>query len=795
MRHVLVVILLVLSVAMTGSGTVGEIMGGWAVSCDATPLAAGNTDGGVGSASVDAERTPTSVFATDNDAVLTDTTAGVWRGNVVSSPVAGESVHLDVLGKLNFLVADRTVDPVWFEETDTSTFAPSGTGTGQIGNLNKVAVDTFNDAVFVSSFGVAGIGRYVIVKYDSAGNYITEFAAYGTGNGQFIGAVTVAVNPSDGSVYIGDGGNSRIQKFTTSGARTSYSYAAQVGTNGSGNGQFGFGLIAIALDSTGNVYAGDRGNARIQKFNSSLTYQAQVAVPGFNASVPIYDLSMSPSDVLYASLVPVTETPGVIPIGTAGIVRTYNTSLVVLATVTPAIPVGVGAILYVTPDSSGFWAYWGYGNYVVKYDSTGQETNRWYSGYAVPENYNSGYPVALGSSGRLVVGFRSSNDTNSAYLGMRVTAFNWSPVPLSDAILYYMLECDSALGGMTFSYDAAADPDVVLPAWSGDVWSHIKEILTAHNLDLYLDNDTIRVDDAGARTIELTNTSPIRTEPVNLFGGQELIMYATNATAGGGVMWSAADSNTRYQIDVGQRRTVTVSTNNYPVQVNILVPTDNLPVLPGQYYVIDSTGTHVPADMWLAAGATVTPQLGAGVGQIDFTLQGPSGAISGYTGPFTFADGNSSTSVGTLTVTGSGTFTNPQPVTFQTGANPTKTTQQVARTIRNFAIDTLDRLYQRAPMAIDEVSGVAVSVSFTVPTVDLLGFGSTMGATFLYNDSRYRITNATFGALTTTITATRYVSIDMIDTATTGLTIDQRDAIWDGYSIDDRTIKPLALTL
>lgn len=792
MRALRILVVVVVSITLAGSGAIGQVVEKWSVREDCTPLAPGDTRGGVGSATVDADSTSTSVFVIDNNLTLEDETAGEWRGNVVASPVVEGKVHLDVAGKLNFLVADRTVDPVWFNAATPKNFIPTGQATGQVENLYKVAVDTSDGSVFASSYGVAGIGRYTIVKYSATGSYITEFGAYGSGNGQFAGAVSITVNPADGSVFVGDGTNNRVQKFTTSGGRTVYTYSAQVGGSGTGNGQFGAGLIPVAVDSSGNVYAGDRGNARIQKFNSALAYQTQVAVPGFSTATPVYDMSMSPADILYVSLV----SAGFFDGDNAGRVRRYSTSLAVVGTdIVPPVPQGTRALLNIAADATGFWAYWGTANGIIKYNDAGVEQRRWYSGYPFSQDVNTGYSIAIGNNGDVVVGFKTGSGFTNFFPANRVTVFNWASVPLSEAILGYMETCDPTLGGMTYSYDVAADPAVVLPAWSGDVWAHLKEVCTAHNIDIYADNGVIHVADAGARIITLDNTSPIRTEPVNLFGGQQLIMYATNPVAGGGVLWSASEANTRYQIDVGQRRTVAVSTSNYPVSVDPLVPTDSLPVLPGQYYVIDSTGAHVPAASWVAAGASVKGTAGSGVGQVEFTLQGPNSPISGYTGPFTFADGNGTTATGALVVTGTGVFTAPQPVTFQTGANPTKTTQQVARTIRNFAIDTLERLYQRAPMAIDEVSGVAVTVTLEVPTVDLLGFGSTMGATFLYNDSRYRITNAVFGALTAQITATRFVSIDMIDTVTAGLTIDQRDAIWAGYSIDDRTIKPLALTL
>jgi len=767
----------------------------------------------VGSASLDAAATSTSLFAIDNDFTLTDSTSGTFLGNVVGSPVQGGKAHLDVAGKLNFLVADRTVDPVWFEAGTPILSAPigsdsNGAGAGTIATPYDIAVDPYDDSFFVSSYsvvnlsGFVSVDKYLIVKYDAAGNYVTQFGgtagASGSANGFFGGITTVAVSSVDGSVAVGDGVNSRIQIFTPNVARTTYTYSTKVGTVGTGNGQFGSTTaISVAYDSVGALYGADSANARIQKFTVSgttVTYVSQVAVSGFNSVNPIRKLTMSSTDVLYASLLTATTA------GAVGTIRSFNTSLVAQNTWTFSAPAGTDSgIKGIGADATGLWASWGQGNFLVHYAVSGSsltEDNRWYSGFTIAPLVFSSYTPAVKSTGEVVVLFPDPATATVDTFGLyRVTSFDWTPVPLSDAIEGYMLDCDETLGGMTYSYDAAVDPDVIFPAWSGDVWSHLKEICTAFQLEIYPDGNVIRVTDIGSRTVTINNHSPLKIEPTNLFGGQQIVVYAQNPRAGGGIVFDASTQNTRFQIDVGQSREVVVNTLNYPVSVDALVPTSTLPVLPGQYYVLDSLGVNVPAATWTSAGASVTPALGDSPGQVKFTLTGPGAAISGYTGPFTFADSLTSTGEAALTLTGTGTFTTPVPYTFGTGADPTKTTTLFAPTIRNFAIADITQVAKVTPAAIEDVSGVAVTVSFSMPTADLNGFGLSAGSLFYAEDSRYRIKSVRFGVLKADVTAVRHVTLDDIDDALTGLTYDQQDAIWAGYSYNDRTIKPLALTV
>ena len=70
---------------------------------------------------------------------------------------------------------------------------------------------------------------------------------------------------SDGSVYVADTANHRIQKFTSAGV-----FISQWGTEGNGSFRRGDGQFdepgGIAVASDGSVYVADTDNNRIQKF-------------------------------------------------------------------------------------------------------------------------------------------------------------------------------------------------------------------------------------------------------------------------------------------------------------------------------------------------------------------------------------------------------------------------------------------------------------------------------------------------------------------------------------------------
>ena len=73
---------------------------------------------------------------------------------------------------------------------------------------------------------------------------------------------------ADGSVYVADRGNHRIQKFDADGV-----FVTKWGSSGTGNGQFNL-PFGVAVAADGSVYVADRGNHRIQKFDAALHLNA-----------------------------------------------------------------------------------------------------------------------------------------------------------------------------------------------------------------------------------------------------------------------------------------------------------------------------------------------------------------------------------------------------------------------------------------------------------------------------------------------------------------------------------------
>lgn len=138
----------------------------------------------------------------------------------------------------------------------------------RFGAAQGLAIDRTTGNLFV-----ADNSNQVIRKVTAAG-IASTYA--GTGNwgwldgpaasARFGTPIGVAFEQSTGNVYVADDDNNRIRTITPAGA---VSTLAGSGTSGSGDGSAATATFnapySVAVDGSGNVYVGDRGNLRIRK--------------------------------------------------------------------------------------------------------------------------------------------------------------------------------------------------------------------------------------------------------------------------------------------------------------------------------------------------------------------------------------------------------------------------------------------------------------------------------------------------------------------------------------------------
>jgi sugar lactone lactonase YvrE len=109
---------------------------------------------------------------------------------------------------------------------------------------------------------VADTWNHRIQRFSATGQFLGTWGSQGSGDGQFVNPYSVTVAP-DGTVYVADTDNDRIQRFSATGQ-----FLGKWGSSGSGDGQFRE-PYGVAVASGGTVYVADSGNNRIQRFSAT----------------------------------------------------------------------------------------------------------------------------------------------------------------------------------------------------------------------------------------------------------------------------------------------------------------------------------------------------------------------------------------------------------------------------------------------------------------------------------------------------------------------------------------------
>jgi NHL repeat len=110
-----------------------------------------------------------------------------------------------------------------------------------------------------------------VVRFNAAGERIAAWGGEGAGPGRFNRPESIATG--NGTVYVVDGENSRVQRFTPDGA-----FVSQWGESGSGRGRFVH-PAAVAVGPGGDVFVAETGNERVQRFTADGRFVETIGRP------------------------------------------------------------------------------------------------------------------------------------------------------------------------------------------------------------------------------------------------------------------------------------------------------------------------------------------------------------------------------------------------------------------------------------------------------------------------------------------------------------------------------------
>ena len=177
---------------------------------------------------------------------------------------------------------------VYVVNRSNSTQAPMGAARINICNLEGEYLGEFagygtKDGTFVWPTGIdidsngniylADEHRHDIQVWDARHNFVRKWGNLGAADGQMNRPAGLAIDRED-NVLVSDALNNRILKFTPEGR-----LLAKFGVPGSGEGQLNM-PWGVGLDNQDNIYVADWRNDRVQKFSPDGMYLATFGSPG-----------------------------------------------------------------------------------------------------------------------------------------------------------------------------------------------------------------------------------------------------------------------------------------------------------------------------------------------------------------------------------------------------------------------------------------------------------------------------------------------------------------------------------
>lgn len=162
----------------------------------------------------------------------------------------------------NLYVADQTAKRI-VKYDQKGNYLNAFGGMDMFDRLSYVEVDPAGDRVYaVDTGGVSSERHHVRVLDGLTGNFLFDIGRRGAGDGELNLPRDIAIGP-DGTLYVVDGGNFRVQAFTPDGV-----YIGRMGSIGNRTGQFSR-PKGIDTDADGNVYVSDAAFGNFQIFNSA----------------------------------------------------------------------------------------------------------------------------------------------------------------------------------------------------------------------------------------------------------------------------------------------------------------------------------------------------------------------------------------------------------------------------------------------------------------------------------------------------------------------------------------------
>ena len=330
--------------------------------------------------------------------------------------------------------------------------------------------------------------------------------------------------------------------------------------------------------------------------------------------------------------------------------------------------------------------------------------------------------------------------------------------------------------------------NVTVPAWEGDLYDGLKQLLSAYGCYIYMDGSQPQIRQFGA-TDSLTELPPNLVSKGRSVQAQDTVewvkiayynnQYVTNRQVYPYLM----EDPTTYSVGAEETLIYEVQLNASLASVDQPTAVDaiNLSTIDtvGQYAIVDNAGAPIPAAEWIGQGGAVQVRL-KDHQTLEVTIRGMKTARGNA--PFRLAEYDRD-AYPALYVTGTGVRTNRQEVRLHTGSS--RAVPGSETTVENPFVSTLEQAYTTGQWA--------ASNGFFTQTVDYSGGPElfSLGTKYLANNGAYRTVGIGLNPGSSSLNATLEVTMKNFADTLGSKTMAQMAAIWSGKTMGQVAIEPL----
>lgn len=352
-----------------------------------------------------------------------------------------------------------------------------------------------------------------------------------------------------------------------------------------------------------------------------------------------------------------------------------------------------------------------------------------------------------------------------------------------------------------YVHPSLASRQVVYPGWVGNVWEHLKQIMSRESAEMALIGDTITVrpirsveaviDNDESRSVMINDQSTAKAVE---------IAYYNNRWANRDEVYPVpGEDPTIYTVDAGETITVEVQLSASLVSVNqptciSFVQDRPYPATDGVYSVAGNDGKPITPAQWNAQGGSVKVRLTDDPSVIEITITGAS--MTEYA-PYRIAmTAGTGSYYNSLHITGTGVMQERKVVKIPTGASSAVTGEDVGTLVENPFVSSRAEAYSLGVRTAGAWAGVqtttGTSTSVQPTEEDAQAFGNTAGARIRRGHAMYRVKHATIDPVSVAYTADIDTTVaDFNEVWPAGTKVSDFNAMWSGKLVKDFNVEPL----